>query len=92
MVHVVYLEDNLIQNIPDSIIHSQIDALNRDFGVTNEDTVNLRPIFKPFRGYPKIKFELAKLDTSGNPTTRIFVLQVRHLLQMQFLQILWILF
>lgn len=71
VVHVVYLEDNLIQNIPDSIIHSQIDALNRDFGVTNEDTVNLRPIFKPFRGYPKIKFELAKLDTSGNPTTGI---------------------
>lgn len=71
VVHIVYLEDNPEQNIPDAIIQSQIDALNRDFGVLNADTVNLRPIFKPFRGYPKIKFELAKLDTLGNPTSGI---------------------
>lgn len=71
VVHIVYLQDDLEQNIPDDIIHSQIDALNRDFGVLNPDTVNLRPIFNPFRGYPKIKFELASKDPDGNPTTGI---------------------
>jgi hypothetical protein len=71
VVHIVYLNDNPEQNIPDDIIHSQIDRLNEDFAVTNEDTVNLRNIFKPFRGYPKIKFELATIDTNGNTTNGI---------------------
>ncbi|QQR97533.1 MAG: T9SS type A sorting domain-containing protein [Sphingobacteriales bacterium] len=71
VIHIVYLEDNLEQNIPDDIIQSQIDRLNKDFGVLNEDTANLRLIFKNFRGYPKIKFELATNDPNGNPTNGV---------------------
>lgn len=43
VVHVVYLNNNKYENIPDSIIQSQIDALNRDFNARNADSVNLRP-------------------------------------------------
>lgn len=71
VIHMVYLKDDSVQNIPDFIINSQIDALNRDYNLLNDDTINLRPIFKQFRGNPRIKFELAKFDPQGNPTTGI---------------------
>lgn len=71
VVHVVYLKDDNIQNIPDDIIYSQIDALNRDYNLQNSDTINLRPIFNRFKGNPRIKFELATIDPYGNPTNGI---------------------
>lgn len=71
VVHVVYLKDNKYENIPDDIIQSQIDALNRDFNALNEDSVNLRSMFFPFRGNAKIKFELAKRAPNGAVTTGI---------------------
>ncbi len=71
VVHVVYLNNNKYENIPDNIIQSQIDALNRDFNLLNADTVNLRPIFKPFQGKAKIKFELTKINPSNRVTTGI---------------------
>ena len=71
VVHVVYLNDNKYENIPDDIIQSQIDALNRDYNLLNDDTVNLRPFFKPFQGKAKIKFELAKKTPGGQVTTGI---------------------
>ncbi len=71
VIHMVYLSNDSIQNIPDFIVNSQIEALNRDYGMLNADTVNLRPIFKRFRGNPKIKFELATVDPQGNPTNGI---------------------
>lgn len=71
VVHVVYLNDNKYENIPDNIVQSQIDALNRDYNALNADTVNLRSMFVPFRGNAKIKFELAKVAPNGSPTTGI---------------------
>lgn len=71
VVHIVYLEDNKYENIPDDIIQSQIDALNRDYNLLNDDTVNLRSIFKPFQGNAHIKFELAKRTPTGAVTNGI---------------------
>lgn len=71
VVHVVYLGNNKYENIPDSIIVSQIDALNRDFNSRNSDTANLRSFFIPFRGNAKIKFELAKFRPNGSSTNGI---------------------
>ncbi len=71
VVHIVYLNDNKYENIPDDIVRSQIDALNRDYNLLNEDTANLRSIFKPFQGNAKIKFELATKTPSGTPTNGI---------------------
>lgn len=65
VVHVVYLNNNKYENIPDDIIQSQIDALNRDYNAQNADSVNLRPFFVPFRGNARIKFELAKKAPNG---------------------------
>ncbi|MDB5227594.1 MAG: hypothetical protein JWN78_1787, partial [Bacteroidota bacterium] len=71
VIHMVYLSDDSVQNIPDFIVNSEIDAMNRDYNMLNEDTSNLRSIFKRFRGNPGIKFELAKFDPQGNPTNGI---------------------
>ena len=71
VVHIVYLGDNKYENIPDDIIQSQIDALNRDYNLLNEDTVNLRPFFKPFQGNTRIKFQLARTEPNGRATNGI---------------------
>ncbi|HUM52581.1 MAG TPA: zinc-dependent metalloprotease [Chitinophagales bacterium] len=71
VVHVVYLGNNKYENIPDDIIQSQIDALNRDYNLLNDDTVNLRAFFKPFQGNARIKFELAKKTPTGANTNGI---------------------
>lgn len=71
VVHIVYLKDDSLQNIPDTLVYSQIAALNRDYMMENEDTINLRPIFNKFRGNPKIHFELTTTDPNGNATTGI---------------------
>lgn len=70
VVHLVYLDDNKYENISDAIIQSQIDALNRDFNLRN-DISGVRPEFDEFIGNPKIRFELAKVNASGQPTTGI---------------------
>ena len=67
--HIVYNTDN--QNIPDSVIHSQIDVLNEDFRRLNENASNTRDEFLEFAGDPNIEFFLANLDPEGNPTNGI---------------------
>lgn len=59
------------ENIHDSLLYSQLEVLNRDFQRLNPDTLNTRSIFLSRAGNAKIKFELAKTDPSGNPTTGI---------------------
>ncbi|MCB9033982.1 MAG: T9SS type A sorting domain-containing protein [Chitinophagales bacterium] len=71
VVHIVHIEDNNQQNIPDDIVFSQINQLNKDFSATNEDGSNLRPIFTSIKGNPKLQFQLATLDPDGNPTNGI---------------------
>ena len=70
VVHLIYIDDDKYQNISDEIVQSQIDALNRDYNLQN-DLSYIRPEFARFIGNPKIKFELAKVDPKGKPTTGI---------------------
>lgn len=67
--HVVYIDSS--QNIPDSVIHSQIEVLNEDYRRLNDDTVRTRSIFSDIVGDSRIQFELASVDPNGNPTNGI---------------------
>ncbi len=60
VVHVVWKENE--ENIPDSVIYNQMDILNADFGRTNADTVNLRPIFHSVAGNPHIQYNLVHIE------------------------------
>jgi hypothetical protein len=63
------------ENITDEQILSQIDALNRDFSLSNSDTSNIPAIFKPLAANTYIQFCMAKFDPQGNPTNGIERLQ-----------------
>ena len=67
--HIVYNTDT--QNLPDSVIHSQIDVLNEDYRRLNENASNTREEFLEFAGDPNIEFFLANIDPEGNPTNGI---------------------
>jgi hypothetical protein len=67
--HVVY--KNNAQNIPDSLIHSQIQVLNECFRKQNANYINTRPIFDSLGADVQIEFCLASTDPNGNPTTGI---------------------
>lgn len=67
VVHIVYFNDDIYQNISDSLIYTQIDALNRDFNKMNDDTIDLRPEFMKFLGNAKIKFQIATVKPNGLP-------------------------
>jgi Pregnancy-associated plasma protein-A len=69
VVHVVY--KTTTQNISDAQINSQIDVLNQDFRMQNPDVSTVPPAFSPFASDPRIEFELASIDPSGNPTSGI---------------------
>ena len=70
VVHVVYNTPQ--QNLDDSVIINQINILNRDYGRTNADTVNMRADFNGVKSTnSKIVFYLAQTDPQGNPTTGI---------------------
>jgi hypothetical protein len=71
VVHILFERNNKYQNIPDSIIISQIEALNRDFRLKNSDTSKIRPIFKDVAADVGISFELAKRDPQNRPTNGI---------------------
>ena len=67
--HVLY--HNSIENIPDSLIYSQLNVLNEDFARMNADTIILPDYFKPLSGNPKLQFCLATRDPQGNSTNGI---------------------
>ncbi len=67
--HVVYT--SAIENIPDSVILSQVEVLNEDYRRLNADTSLTRDEFKPVAGDARIEFYLATTDPDGNPTTGI---------------------
>ncbi len=69
VVHVVRLATE--DNIPDSLIYSQIEVLNRDFNHRNEDSIQTRNAFKPLMGRLNFDFFLATTDPLGNPSTGI---------------------
>jgi len=70
--HVVYNSgDSVNQNIPDSLILSQLDVLNTDYRRRNADTINTRAVFDSIAADMGIEFCLATIDPNGNPTTGI---------------------
>lgn len=67
--HIVYNDSSV--NLPDSVIHNQIEILNRSFRRTNADTTNTRAVFQNLVGDSRIMFILADKDTNGYATTGI---------------------
>ena len=67
--HIVYNSET--QNLPDSVIFSQIEVLNEDYRRLNENASQTREEFLEFAGDPNIEFFLADIDPNGNPTNGI---------------------
>ncbi len=59
VVHVVWKEGE--ENIPDSLIHSQIEVLNEDYRRLNANASDIRPIFEDVVGDPMVEFELVDI-------------------------------
>lgn len=60
VVHVVWKEAE--ENIPDSLITSQIEVLNEDYRRTNADAGNIRPMFENVVGDAEIEFDLISIE------------------------------
>lgn len=69
VVHVVY--SSASQNIPDSRIIEQIEALNKDYSATNDDISNVPSAFKPLIGAGNFRFQLANRAPNGSVTNGI---------------------
>jgi hypothetical protein len=69
VVHVVYHSE--AQNISDAQIHSQIEALNKDFRKLNSDISLLPPQFESLAADCYIEFQLANVDHYGKATNGI---------------------
>jgi hypothetical protein len=69
VVHVLYNDQS--ENISDAQIHSQIDALNRDYRMLNADITQVPNEFKSLIADVEIEFCLADTDPNGNATTGI---------------------
>lgn len=69
VVHVLYNAPE--QNISDDQVHSQIEALNRDFRRRNADSAQTPGRFKSIAADVSIEFYLATADPKGRPTTGI---------------------
>lgn len=69
VVHVIY--HTATENISNTQIQSQIDALNEDFRLLNADSLQPNHPFWPYTADTQIEFCLAKRDPSGNPTNGI---------------------
>jgi hypothetical protein len=67
--HILYMAPE--ENIPDSVIYSQIAVLNEDYRRLNADTALTRDCFKPVAGDARMDFHLATVDPNGNPTNGI---------------------
>ena len=75
VVHVIYKNNS--ENISDAQIHSQIEALNKDFRRMNNDANNTPSDFLPVSADMQIEFCLAKRYL-GNPTNGIVRRQTNH--------------
>lgn len=72
IVHVVYHSfDAAAQNISDSQIQSQMDAINEDFARLNADTSTTPLAFQSVAVDTKIRFQLTNKDPNGNPSSGI---------------------
>lgn len=79
VIHVVYNENILLQNVSDAQIYSQMDILNADFRRLNTDiNTNAPPVFRGVSNDPLIEFCLAVRDPEGDPTTGITRTSTTH--------------
>jgi Pregnancy-associated plasma protein-A len=69
VVHVVHR--TAAENISDAQVHSQIEALNRDYRAQNEDVHNVPADWTTLVTDAKIQFTLAGEDPDGQPTQGI---------------------
>jgi hypothetical protein len=69
VVHVVYRTN--AENISDQQVQSEIQALNRDYSVTNSDKANVPAVWSGLVADTLIRFALAKTDPNGRPTSGI---------------------
>jgi hypothetical protein len=69
VVHVVYR--TAVENISDAQVHSQIDALNRDYSAGNADKSATPTPWLGLVGDTLIRFSLATKDPKGKPTNGI---------------------
>ncbi len=69
VVHVVY--PTVVENISDEQIHSQIDALNRDFNALNENLDQVHPDFQDRIADVGFNFCLATINPEGETTNGI---------------------
>lgn len=69
VIHVVYNPNTPSKSITEAQAQKMIDELNKAYGTT--DMGNVREPFKEVVGNPNIRFELAKVDPSGNTTTGV---------------------
>lgn len=69
VVHIVSTSPQ--EDLPDSLVYSQIEVLNRDYRRLNPDSVNTRVPFLPVAADAGIEFVLADTDPDGNPTNGI---------------------
>jgi len=69
VVHI--LHHTAAENLADSQIDSQIEALNRDYRLLNADRSQIPAPFAPFAADTLVEFALAVRDPQGNPTSGI---------------------
>jgi len=69
VVHVLY--NTSAQNVSDARIHSQIDALNRDFSKTNSDAGLVPSVWQPLAANTQLQFCLASRKPNGDWTNGI---------------------
>jgi hypothetical protein len=67
--HIVH--NNADQNLPDSVVYSQLEVLNEDYRRQNTNAAQTRDIFLPVAADAEIEFYLAQIDPDGNPTNGI---------------------
>jgi PKD repeat protein len=67
--HVIH--NNGVENISKAQILDQMRILNEDFGFTNPNRSNIRPIFAGVAANMEIEFRLATIDPQGNCTDGI---------------------
>jgi hypothetical protein len=69
VVHVVANEES--QDLSDEQVTSQVDALNRDYRMTNTDLAQVPEAFSALAADVRLEFSLATTDPSGSPTAGI---------------------
>ena len=74
--HVLHLGENVGTgiNVPDALLQSALDQVNRDYARKGADTTTIDPLYEPLYVNSHMHFQLAKKDPNGNCTSGI----VRH--------------